>query len=394
MKNEKFCFNKGTGLIALLGIVLVAAVFFMNYTTSQQQPTSTKAALGCPTGSAPDVINKCPTELTVVGADGQPLTVKNPVTSTVYKCCYAPTTFSPKCPAGTAPDVINKCPTSLKSGIKTTFLATGTQFECCNYPTAWNPLGSGPVVATPVVNTPIPVATAVPPTPDPRTVTQSCAPDAKLFLPADFGCQVCASSTRLAQLKQQLFNSTPVYKTTFGTVDKMPNYYATGDASGKRACYQLFAKPAKSGAAGNICTSESCVMCNNLQVADSLCNGTKISCTPDKTQLAAINPAYTAAIASKNFTDVKAKINALFKAGSTQVSSADLAAGYGNCYMVNAAALGTPESAASYAFQTTGYCGMLKLKAEFQTICSCATMTNMDTQTCKTAMSQIATMAR
>ncbi len=174
----------------------------------------------------------------------------------------------------------------------------------------------------------------------------------------------------------------------------MPNYYATGDAKGKRACYQLFAKPANSSPPGNICTSETCVMCNNMQVAESLCNGTKISCTPDKTQLAAINPAYTAAVASKNFTDVKAKINALFKAASTQVSSDDLAAGYGNCYMVNAAAFGTPESAASFAFQTTGYCGMLKLKAEFQTICSCATMTNMDTQTCKTAMSQIATMAR
>ncbi|MCX6732338.1 MAG: hypothetical protein NTV98_02250, partial [Candidatus Roizmanbacteria bacterium] len=42
MKNEKFCFSKGTGLIALVGIVLVGLVIVM--TNLPSTSTSTKAA--------------------------------------------------------------------------------------------------------------------------------------------------------------------------------------------------------------------------------------------------------------------------------------------------------------------------------------------------------------
>jgi hypothetical protein len=43
MKNEKFCFSKGTGLIALVGIVLVAAAILMSSLSGQSTSTSTRA---------------------------------------------------------------------------------------------------------------------------------------------------------------------------------------------------------------------------------------------------------------------------------------------------------------------------------------------------------------
>lgn len=48
MKNEKFCFSKGTGLIALVGIVLVAAALLMGGLSSKSTSTSTRASTGGP----------------------------------------------------------------------------------------------------------------------------------------------------------------------------------------------------------------------------------------------------------------------------------------------------------------------------------------------------------
>lgn len=44
MKNEKFCFSKGTGLIALIGIVLVGVVLAMQMVGSKSTSTSTRAS--------------------------------------------------------------------------------------------------------------------------------------------------------------------------------------------------------------------------------------------------------------------------------------------------------------------------------------------------------------
>ena len=46
MKNEKFCFSKGTGLIALVGVLLVGFVL-LTQMTNQSISTSTRAAGGC-----------------------------------------------------------------------------------------------------------------------------------------------------------------------------------------------------------------------------------------------------------------------------------------------------------------------------------------------------------
>lgn len=46
MKNEKFCFSKGTGLIALVGVLLVGAVLFAQ---AVNQPTSTNTRASSPT---------------------------------------------------------------------------------------------------------------------------------------------------------------------------------------------------------------------------------------------------------------------------------------------------------------------------------------------------------
>jgi hypothetical protein len=47
MKNEKFCFSKGTGLIALVGIVLVAAALLMGSLAGKSTSTSTRASVRC-----------------------------------------------------------------------------------------------------------------------------------------------------------------------------------------------------------------------------------------------------------------------------------------------------------------------------------------------------------
>jgi len=55
MKNEKFCFSKGTGLIALVGILLVGFVLFTQVVQNQQTSTNSRAGLNCT--QVKDVIN-------------------------------------------------------------------------------------------------------------------------------------------------------------------------------------------------------------------------------------------------------------------------------------------------------------------------------------------------
>jgi hypothetical protein len=151
MKDEKFCFKKGTGLIALVGIVLVLAVFAMNAATSQQQATGAKAYFNCPDNSVVDLIDSCPDNLTVMGADGLAVTAKGPLGGN-HKCCYPPNQWQQKCPAGSTPDYGKFCPArKVVPGVEAIRALTGTRYACCNWyntvaPTAGAAAPSSPPV--------------------------------------------------------------------------------------------------------------------------------------------------------------------------------------------------------------------------------------------------------
>jgi len=215
------------------------------------------------------------------------------------------------------------------------------------------------------------------------------------FYPTNFGCEICKSSNRLDKLKDELFKSTPEYKDTFKNVDAMPDYYSAAGPDGKRACYKLFAKPVKSGDDGFACDHEQCVLCNNLRVTDDKCNGKAISCGASNAQLTDIVTKYN----DGKYSDARVKINALFQASNTQISNNDIKNGLGNCYMVegapfgagieNGAVSGASIGIGSYADQIVGFCGYKRLSLEYQVICACASMTNMDSQTCRSAIDMI-----
>lgn len=406
MKNEKFCFSKGTGLIALVGIILVGAVFAMNYMTSNQQTTGTKAAFGCPNTLTYPVADtdsnfakKCPFPMTNENGEVYKITVNGipsiggitaGTPSHKSTCCYVPGTFAGgTCPVNSAPRPF--CLTQYtfpggrtigvndETGVSVKNTKLGVTWPCCKthiYNNANN-------LPTSVPPTAVPAATA---TPDPRRVSQTCTPDATQFLPADFGCNVCATSTKLAELKAKLFKTSPGLYGQFGSAANIPDYFAAGNTKGIRTCYAMFGLPKKTGAAGSVCITESCVNCVNKPVDAKYCVGTKIDCSPNKTKLQAIVTAYNAG----KYEVARTGMNELFKLSNTQVKDPTKSA----CYMPGAAVKGTSVDDASFALQTVGYCGYLQLSVEQQEICSCATMTNLNNPTCKSAMTKISNMAR
>jgi len=402
MKNEKFCFNKGTGLIALLGIVLVAAVFFMNYTTSQQQPMSTKASFGCPGTLSYPVASADPNfskmcmypmtnekgELYKITVDGNKLLGTTTHEST---CCYVPGTFQGgSCPANSAPRpfCLNIGGVDDSTGVFVTNTSEKKTWPCCKTHIYNN-----------ANNLPTNVPTAVPPivlTPDPRTVTQTCVPDATKFLPSNLGCSVCssASNTKLTDFKNKLAGY-------FGGAANVPNYFAGGSSTaGGRVCYSMYTLPAKTGAkttgsgSSLLCTDPSCVMCVNQVVDNKYCLGTKADCSPNNTTNKANLLAIVSDFNAKKYTDARTKLTNAFGLSNTQVTQDVVNQGLSNCYMYNAAVYGATPETASFAFQPRGFCGHLQLATKYQGICTCAKMQNLDNDVCKEAMNQIKTLAQ
>lgn len=143
MKDEKFCFKKGTGLIALVGIFLVLAVFAMNMATEQQQTTSAKAFLSCPNSALPDYTGLCPSNWIARDANGD--IIKDNKGKT---CCYFNVNYTGVCPSGSSPDPLGVCSTSKKTGVYITRKSDNKQVQCCNF------IGT-------VKNTPAPVVSVV-----------------------------------------------------------------------------------------------------------------------------------------------------------------------------------------------------------------------------------------
>ena len=161
MKNEKFCFSKGTGLIAVVGLVLFLVVFIMNAITSEKQTTNTKAFLDCPKSSSP-VPNfsqvTCPWPVLDSGDKAMTITYNFLGKKIQATCCYFPGTFEGgKCPTNTAARPF--CSQSDITGVNVKNTVLGVEWPCCktnifksnnyNLPTISNlPLGKNRMIPT------------------------------------------------------------------------------------------------------------------------------------------------------------------------------------------------------------------------------------------------------
>lgn len=140
MKNEKFCFKKSTGFIALVGIILVGSVFAMNAMTSEKQSTGAKAYLACPNTSLPDYSGLCPKAWVAHNADGTVATSTN-LLGVTHKCCYFATNYTGVCPHGSSPDPGNLCNPVSKfivgsydiNGAYVTRKSDNKKVQCCNF---------------------------------------------------------------------------------------------------------------------------------------------------------------------------------------------------------------------------------------------------------------------
>ncbi|MFZ2206648.1 MAG: hypothetical protein WA061_05675 [Microgenomates group bacterium] len=155
MKNEKFCFNKGTGLIALLGIVLVAAVFFMNYSTSTKQASNAKAFLNCPNSSLVDLTDKCPATWQARDANGQVIMASGPLGGQ-HPCCYLNTNYTGICPNGSSPDPNKWCKASrVVANAYVTRISDQKQVQCCNFIGSVDAVTPAVAASTPRPTTPL-----------------------------------------------------------------------------------------------------------------------------------------------------------------------------------------------------------------------------------------------